>query len=744
MSAYTRNRDQPLTLKSSTPKKLNPHVRAGWQDSSLPRRSDLTVKMPPVTRCELCRSYMWVEPTDQDTLKCVMCRRISGLKSKLTQETQDQQNSRGRDGDGEVHDVQVMALRNAIRDRDLNWSETEMELHRHKAALKFLESDEYLSAIPPPDKCSTWKKETHHRACIELLHMHAGGCKAFVVKHLDTPLGRFHGYLPELGKIIYDVDMDMAREDVGKNWSTRHQKSFQKRISSMQGFPEKQTTPAVPSLDKHGPQEVPLVSVCVQGGHCSVRTVKDAVMNATPALLIKGSGQAACLMADAVVIKDYTTSTNQKTMLDEQQQKLLTFVEFMMFVFQIQSGKQGKFNYTKLIECLKESSRKLEIAVRTQLSSNNLASSAKWAKFREVFCFESTRIPMSERYVGEEARVSAPQSAMRVEREGAILVGQTYRMDTSQFSVCELLCNVFQAANTGKCHVFDLHNTEPDAKSFKESLLECSLNGICVPEEETPHTFGKKVLYAIRWECDKILLELLRQQTCAKAGEKEEVLKACLIEAIARNNVTAVNALFEDTHVSVDQFDVGFRLHRKYDILELTAQDKSNTLVSRYFQNAAHWHELVTKIKESWSKHVVAKESDHMLILKEAAKSDARFADTNGDRLSRAGKEKDEARILLENSQLDPSNSSSCEFNFRLKKYEKRLLMLEQIYRNLLGKNFEYHIGSMGPDMDLFFLNVLVRCFVYHALNIGSTGPQATTKDRWSLGLACACFLILT
>jgi hypothetical protein len=197
--------------------------------------------------------------------------------------------------------------------------------------------------------------------------------------------------------------------------------------------------------------------------------VKDAVMNATPALLIKGSGQAACLMADAVVIKDYTTSTNQKTMLDEQQQKLLTFVEFMMFVFQIQSGKQGKFNYTKLIECLKESSRKLEIAVRTQLSSNNLASSAKWAKFREVFCFESTRIPMSERYVGEEARVSAPQSAMRVEREGAILVGQTYRMETSQFSVCELLCNVFQAANTGKCHVFDLHNTEPDAKSFKES-----------------------------------------------------------------------------------------------------------------------------------------------------------------------------------------------------------------------------------------------------------------------------------
>jgi hypothetical protein len=40
-------------------------------------------------------------------------------------------------------------------------------------------------------------------------------------------------------------------------------------------------------------------------------------------------------------------------------------------------------------------------------------------------------------------------------------------------------------------------------------------------------------------------------------------------------------------------------------------------------------------------------------------------------------------------------------------KYEKRLLLYEGIYKELLGDSFCYHIGCMGPALDLFFLNVL-------------------------------------
>ena len=666
---------------------------------------------------------------NRDSVICGMCRRNDGIKSKLTQETKDELNSRADKGvGGEVHAVQVTALRNTIRDGDLNWSEPEKELQRHKAALKFLKSDEYLNAVPPPDQSTTWARERHHIVCMELLRLHAGGCNTFVVKHLQATLGHFYGHLDDLEKIIYEVDMGIAKEDVAKNRSSSVRKTLrlQRSGSSFKGFPEKGKTPAIPtpSVGKNGPEEVPLVSVCVQGGAGTVRTVKDAVMNATPALLIKGSGQAACLMADAVVIKDYKNSRNQKTMLDEQQKKLLQFVDFIMFVFQIESDTKGSFSYTKLIECLRENSMQLEAAMKTYLATHNSSSNSKWAKFRKAFCFEFTLIPMSERFVGVETPLA---SAMRVEGEGSLFVSKTYEMDTSQFLVCEMLCNVFQAANTGKCQVFDLHNTEPDAKSFKESLLECLLNGICPSEEDTPYTFGRKVRYTVRWECNTTLLELLKQNKSVKAEEKEEVLKQSLIEAIARNNVSAVNALFEDTHVSVDQFDVGLRLNRKYDILKLTEEHNDqrlsphkrlspndDALVIRYFQSAALWYELLSRIQES-----SAKESDHLSLLKNAAKSN-----TNRERLNRAKEQKENARTMLENStpsDLIHGNSSSSvtlrnrsdnEFNFRLSKYEKRLLVLEQIYRDLLGKNFEYHIGSLGPNVDLFFINVLVRFFV--------------------------------
>ena len=38
---------------------------------------------------------------------------------------------------------------------------------------------------------------------------------------------------------------------------------------------------------------------------------------------------------------------------------------------------------------------------------------------------------------------------------------------------------------------------------------------------------------------------------------------------------------------------------------------------------------------------------------------------------------------------------------------EDRLLLLEGLYKSLLGKKFVYRIGDMGPEVDLFFLQVL-------------------------------------
>lgn len=137
----------------------------------------------------------------------------------------------------------------------------------------------------------------------------------------------------------------------------------------------------------------------------------------------------------------------------------------------------------------------------------------------------------------------------------------------------------------------------PDAPGFKEQLLECMLNGISSFEDDTPDSFKKKVLYAIRWECDDILRSLLKQ-THLKTDDKKEVLKSGLVDAIARDNVPAVRALFEDTNVSVDQFNVGLRLHKRRDILQMQCHELDE--VEKQFKlNAQLWNELLTSIKAS-------------------------------------------------------------------------------------------------------------------------------------------------
>lgn len=47
----------------------------------------------------------------------------------------------------------------------------------------------------------------------------------------------------------------------------------------------------------------------------------------------------------------------------------------------------------------------------------------------------------------------------------------------------------------------------------------------------------------------------------------------------------------------------------------------------------------------------------------------------------------------------DEAMLQSEEFNLLLASYEKRLTLLEAVYRHLLSDDFCYHIGQLGPDM---------------------------------------------
>ena len=82
------------------------------------------------------------------------------------------------------------------------------------------------------------------------------------------------------------------------------------------------------------------------------------------------------------------------------------------------------------------------------------------------------------------------------------------------------------------------------------------------------------------------------------------------------------------------------------------------------------------------------------------------------ERLERCANQKKRAK---ENIRKNSSHScdekflEKAQFNFKLNSHEKRLLLLEAMYRDLLSDDFCYHIGALGPDMDLFFLNILLN-----------------------------------
>jgi len=67
------------------------------------------------------------------------------------------------------------------------------------------------------------------------------------------------------------------------------------------------------------------------------------------------------------------------------------------------------------------------------------------------------------------------------------------------------------------------------------------------------------------------------------------------------------------------------------------------------------------------------------------------------------------ANAALDASEKDEKGLEESIHKFMLPKYEKTLMLLEGIYRDLLSEDFCYHIGTLGSSMDLFFLNVLLN-----------------------------------
>jgi hypothetical protein len=140
---------------------------------------------------------------------------------------------------------------------------------------------------------------------------------------------------------------------------------------------------------------------------------------------------------------------------------------------------------------------------------------------------------------------------------------------------------------------------------------------------------------------------------------------------------------------------------------------EANSSEEKYTENSGSWFQLLSSIKRSNG-------GAHVDVLKRGVKNQSRGFSARDSRLHEAKRIKKERSKFFEekpdsvqelpegvHAEMRSRNLLRAQKLFLVAKHEKRLLLLEGIYNELLGDNFCYHIGCMVPELDLFFLNVL-------------------------------------
>ena len=287
-------------------------------------------------RCGKCSKYMWqqrqaVKEQQQPSTPvavtfihlCPVCRRNSIIQSKLEEHSEGRTEANVSEVEVEV---EVSTLLHASLDGQLHVQSTQAELDRRKQ-----------------------KREELERAL--------RGARCIKVMHRKETLGDFRGKLVDLIKLVSDAATNA-------------------RQLQAQGKRQVQRQATIGCHKQELPEIVPRVHICIDGGPGSVFTVCDIATGGRGCLLVKGSGRAACLLSDAVLLKNTRNMEDKKGIYDE---KLLALSDFLTKELGMKRDGAGGFDYTQLACLLTQCFRQLEVK-RSQFAAMD------WPKFRQVEC----------------------------------------------------------------------------------------------------------------------------------------------------------------------------------------------------------------------------------------------------------------------------------------------------------------------------------------------------------------------
>ena len=298
--------------------------------------------------------------------------------------------------------------------------------------------------------------------------------------------------------------------------------------------PDEEETHHLPTAEA---DDVPLVSVCVEGGPGTLDTVFESVKNATPNLLVRGSGRAADLLSDFVLLR-YSESHSAHVLHRDYKQKKL---------------------YHFLFHDLKEEGHEWTVHGNDEAKSDKDAN----GEGEDLYCF---RFQAAADWL--QTKVDQRTLSDHLKKKASKIFKEVYGIDIGAWGneeqgvkvadkAVKYVIGALQTAAKNKCWVFDLLSSEPGRDDFNGALLKCLLNGIQKVGEENKHSLWKKLKYTMMWDRDDLMGYILERVGRKMSQEdRSDVLNKALTFALQRDKVQALNALFEHS-ADISMYDVG-------------------------------------------------------------------------------------------------------------------------------------------------------------------------------------------
>lgn len=309
---------------------------------------------------------------------------------------------------------------------------------------------------------------------------------------------------------------------------------FGTEIPSRTAFEERVNKHGRPVTDQTEQERTPMVLLCVQGGPGTVNTVLSALKKRMPVLLVKGSGQAADLIADLILFNE-------------------------------EKEEEAREREAEAMPLTEPDEQELDL-LETLLSHFP----------QHIMPNEQTGVPSDTKNLVEQARKQVCRAYFGISEP------------EPKDNIIQAVVDAVEAWRSGHLKLCRVFNLKEKKEEFSDSLLECIYHGLEHRPDAAPNEHGNlletKLCLAVEFNNFKILQMLVEEASTSAAANADSFLPA-MAKALQTALLKKGRAMLVDYLVNHGALVDGYEMPKFNPAKENQDQPKP--------RNRQNWEELV-------------------------------------------------------------------------------------------------------------------------------------------------------